>query len=118
MNRHGVVAMVILLVACGPPATDASEPTEVVEEVPGPAEPGPDPTRVKVVTDDGKVFERIVETPLGSLDRPMSFDDCAAKFQDCASSRTSVFLMAFSVKLSKPIRLPTMADATPQGMLN
>ncbi|HSW38272.1 MAG TPA: MmgE/PrpD family protein [Acidobacteriota bacterium] len=45
---------------------------------------GPEPTRVKVTTNDGKTFVNLVENPLGSLDRPMSFDDCAAKFSDCA----------------------------------
>lgn len=48
--------------------------------------PGPAPTRVKVVTTDGKTFTRIVENPLGSLERPMSFEDCARKFSDCAKS--------------------------------
>jgi 2-methylcitrate dehydratase PrpD len=46
--------------------------------------PGPEPTRVKVITKDGKTFEKIVENPLGSLERPMSFEDCARKFSDCA----------------------------------
>jgi 2-methylcitrate dehydratase PrpD len=48
--------------------------------------PGPEPTRVKVVTRDGKVFVKVVENPLGSLERPMSFEDCARKFADCAKS--------------------------------
>jgi 2-methylcitrate dehydratase PrpD len=46
--------------------------------------PGPEPTRVKVITRDGKVFSKVVENPLGSLERPMSFEDCARKFADCA----------------------------------
>jgi 2-methylcitrate dehydratase PrpD len=46
--------------------------------------PGPEPTRVKVVTTDGKAFVKVVEHPLGSLERPMSFEDCARKFADCA----------------------------------
>jgi 2-methylcitrate dehydratase PrpD len=46
--------------------------------------PGPEPTRVKIVTNDGKTFAKVVENPLGSLERPMSFDDCARKFRDCA----------------------------------
>lgn len=53
------------------------------------SKPGPDPTRVKVITKDGKTFERVVETPLGSLDRPMSYEDCARKFEDCAKSLDS-----------------------------
>jgi 2-methylcitrate dehydratase PrpD len=46
--------------------------------------PGPEPTRVKVITNDGKAFVKVVENPLGSLERPMSFEDCARKFNDCA----------------------------------
>jgi len=48
--------------------------------------PGPEPTRVKVITTDGKTLTKVVENPLGSLERPMSFDDCARKFGDCAAS--------------------------------
>jgi 2-methylcitrate dehydratase PrpD len=47
--------------------------------------PGPEPTRVKVMTNDGKAFVKVVENPLGSLERPMSFEDCARKFRDCAN---------------------------------
>ncbi|MBN2241787.1 MAG: MmgE/PrpD family protein [Acidobacteria bacterium] len=50
------------------------------------SKPGPDPTRIKIITHDGNVFEKVVHTPLGSLDRPMSYDDCANKFRDCAKS--------------------------------
>jgi len=50
------------------------------------SKPGPDPTRVKVTTKDGKVFEKVVQVPLGSLERPMSYDDCAKKFRDCAKN--------------------------------
>lgn len=46
--------------------------------------PGPEPTRVTVLTRDGKSFAKVVENPLGSLERPMSFDDCSRKFRDCA----------------------------------
>jgi 2-methylcitrate dehydratase PrpD len=48
--------------------------------------PGPEPTRVKIVTANGKEFAKVVENPLGSLERPMSFEDCARKFADCAKS--------------------------------
>ena len=48
--------------------------------------PGPEPTRVKIVTTNGKAFAKVVENPLGSLERPMSFEDCAGKFGDCARS--------------------------------
>ncbi|HTY63795.1 MAG TPA: MmgE/PrpD family protein [Acidobacteriota bacterium] len=48
--------------------------------------PGPEPTRVTVKMMDGKTHAMVVENPLGSLERPMSFDDCARKFRDCAKS--------------------------------
>ena len=48
--------------------------------------PGPEPTRVKVITRDGKTFSKVVENPLGSLERPMSFEDCSRKFSDCAKN--------------------------------
>jgi 2-methylcitrate dehydratase PrpD len=51
--------------------------------------PGPEPTRVKIITKDGKTFAKVVENPLGSLERPMSFEDCAKKFRDCAKSLDS-----------------------------
>jgi 2-methylcitrate dehydratase PrpD len=41
---------------------------------------------VKIITKDGKAFVQVVENPLGSLERPMSFEDCARKFRDCAKS--------------------------------
>ena len=53
------------------------------------SKPGPDPTRVKVIMNDRKIFEKVVYTPLGSLDRPMSFEDCARKFADCAKDLDS-----------------------------
>ena len=42
------------------------------------------PTRVKITTKQGEVYSKQVEDPLGSLQRPMSFNDCAKKFRDCA----------------------------------
>jgi 2-methylcitrate dehydratase PrpD len=43
-----------------------------------------EPTRVEITTNDGRTLSRIVENPLGSPERPLSFDDCARKFKDCA----------------------------------
>lgn len=45
-----------------------------------------DPTRVEVLMKQGGGYARQVEDPLGSLQRPMSFDDCARKFTDCAGN--------------------------------
>ena len=43
-----------------------------------------EPTRVEITTKEGNVCSKEVTGPLGSLERPMSFDDCARKFKDCA----------------------------------
>jgi 2-methylcitrate dehydratase PrpD len=43
-----------------------------------------EPTRVEITTKPGKSYTQEVEEPLGSLERPMSFGDCAKKFRDCA----------------------------------
>ncbi len=51
--------------------------------------PGPEPTRVKIITHEGKTFTKVVANPLGSLERPMSFEDCARKFADCAKGLDS-----------------------------
>jgi len=45
-----------------------------------------DPTRVDIRTVQGKMYSKQIEDPLGSLERPMSFDDCAKKFRDCAKN--------------------------------
>lgn len=45
-----------------------------------------DPTRVELTLRSGTVLSQEVEHPLGSIQRPMSFDDCAAKFRDCAKA--------------------------------
>jgi 2-methylcitrate dehydratase PrpD len=45
-----------------------------------------EPTRVNLTTKQGVVYTKEVEEPLGSLERPMSFDDCARKFRDCAKN--------------------------------
>ena len=36
------------------------------------------------MTEEGSTYSKEVEHPLGSPERPMSFDDCARKFKDCA----------------------------------
>ena len=43
-----------------------------------------EPTRVEITTKEGSVYSKEVAHPLGSLERPMTFDDCARKFRDCA----------------------------------
>ncbi len=43
-----------------------------------------EPTRVEITMNDGRTFSKVVEHPMGSPERPLSFDDCARKFRDCA----------------------------------
>jgi 2-methylcitrate dehydratase PrpD len=44
------------------------------------------PARVEITTKQGERYFRQVNDPLGSLERPMSFNDCAEKFRDCVGS--------------------------------
>lgn len=41
--------------------------------------------KVEVTTKSGQVFVNRVDYPLGSPERPMTFDDCARKFRGCAA---------------------------------
>jgi 2-methylcitrate dehydratase PrpD len=43
-----------------------------------------EPTRVEITTSEGHSLSKVVEHPLGSLERPMTFEDCSRKFRDCA----------------------------------
>jgi len=43
------------------------------------------PGKVEIKLKSGQVYSKQVDHPLGSPERPMSFDDCARKFRDCAS---------------------------------
>jgi 2-methylcitrate dehydratase PrpD len=43
------------------------------------------PGKLEIITKGGKVSSKQVDNPLGSPERPMSFDDCARKFRDCSS---------------------------------
>lgn len=44
---------------------------------------GIEPTRVTIVTRDGDVASEVEPNPLGSLCRPMSFEECVEKFYSC-----------------------------------
>jgi 2-methylcitrate dehydratase PrpD len=45
---------------------------------------GVGPGRVTIILQDGNEYSELVEHCLGSVERPMSFADCAAKFRECA----------------------------------
>jgi 2-methylcitrate dehydratase PrpD len=47
---------------------------------------GVGPGRVKIVMNDGTEYVEEVKQHLGSVERPMTFEDCANKFRDCAPS--------------------------------
>jgi 2-methylcitrate dehydratase PrpD len=43
------------------------------------------PGKLKIITKSGQAYSKQVDDPLGSPERPMSFDDCKKKFRDCSS---------------------------------
>jgi 2-methylcitrate dehydratase PrpD len=43
-----------------------------------------EPTRIEIITSKGENYSKVVEHPLGSLERPMTLEDCSRKFRDCA----------------------------------
>ena len=64
---------------------------ETAAKVTGVLEPsmnrhGVGPGRLVVKMNDGTEYDEWIEHCLGSLERPMKFDDCVTKFRDCAGS--------------------------------
>jgi 2-methylcitrate dehydratase PrpD len=49
------------------------------------------PGKLDVAMKNGEVYSKQVNDPLGSPERPMSFDDCARKFRDCLSHSPNDF---------------------------
>jgi 2-methylcitrate dehydratase PrpD len=47
---------------------------------------GVGPGRVCIKLNDGTEYSELVEHCLGSIERPMTFDDCGAKFKQCAKT--------------------------------
>jgi 2-methylcitrate dehydratase PrpD len=45
-----------------------------------------EPTRVEITTKGGNIFSKVIEHPLGSPERPMTYDDVARKFRGCANT--------------------------------
>jgi 2-methylcitrate dehydratase PrpD len=43
------------------------------------------PAKLEIRMKNGQAYSKQVDDPLGSPERPMSFDDCAKKFRDCSS---------------------------------
>ncbi len=46
---------------------------------------GIEPAKVTVIMNNGDNFSEQVNTPLGGPNRPMSFEDCIRKFEDCVA---------------------------------
>ncbi len=72
--------------------------------------PGPEPTRVKVTTTDGSVLAKVVDSPLGSLERPMSFHDCANKFRDCSKGMDPERIESIITKVGELEQLRNMQE--------
>jgi 2-methylcitrate dehydratase PrpD len=74
---------------------------------------GVGPGRVKIVMKDGTEYTEEVEHCLGSVERPMTFDDCAAKFRECAAGSIKPLPAATVDKVIDMIgRLEKLDDAT------
>ena len=52
---------------------------------------GDEPAKVRVITKDGRTLSAVVGHPLGSPERPISFEECVEKFKSClAFSRMKI----------------------------
>ncbi|MCJ7605795.1 MAG: MmgE/PrpD family protein [Dehalococcoidales bacterium] len=71
---------------------------------------GVGPGRLKIIMDDGTTYEEYVEHCLGSVERPMTFEDCTRKFRECAAGTLSAETMDTAIDLIS--RLETLDDAT------
>jgi 2-methylcitrate dehydratase PrpD len=71
------------------------------------------PARVIVVMQDGQEFQEEVEHCLGSVERPMTFEDCANKFRECAPLSIKPVAAAEVEKVIEMVRhLDELPDAT------
>jgi 2-methylcitrate dehydratase PrpD len=71
------------------------------------------PGRVKIVTVDGRTFERVGQNVPGSVEAPMDWDDLIRKFTDCASFGVKAKSAEQIGVVHQMVRnLETMDDAT------
>jgi 2-methylcitrate dehydratase PrpD len=74
---------------------------------------GVGPGRVKIVMNDGTEYTEEVKHHLGSVERPMTFEDCATKFRDCAASSVKPLPGATVDRVIDMVwRLESLDDAT------
>ena len=73
---------------------------------------GVGPSTVAVTMKDGKTYTEHVEYCLGSVERPMSLDDVAKKFRECAPSAVKPLKKAAVEKVIDMVgRLEELEDA-------
>lgn len=74
---------------------------------------GVGPGGVMLMMEDGKTYTEEVEQCLGSVERPMTFDDVVKKFRECAACALKPLPSAKVEKIIKLVsRLETLSDAT------
>jgi 2-methylcitrate dehydratase PrpD len=74
---------------------------------------GVGPGKVTIVTSDGIEYSEEVEYFLGSIEKPMTFDDCATKFKECAACSLKPLTSRTVNRIIKLVRqLETLNDAT------
>ncbi len=74
---------------------------------------GVGPGRIEIVMADGTVYTEEITHCLGSIERPMTFDDIAAKFRECAAGARKPLPAKTIEKVIVSIsNLETLADAT------
>ncbi len=84
-----------------------------VEHDPSMTRHGVGPAKLRITLKDGTTFIREVEHCLGSPERPMTFDDIAAKFRGCAPGFVKPLSDEIVEKTIQDIsRLETLEDAT------
>jgi len=74
---------------------------------------GVGPARVSIKMKNGAEYTEFVEFCLGSVERPMTFADCASKFRECYPSSVKALSAETAEKVIEMIRhLEDVKDAT------
>ncbi|OGO31159.1 MAG: hypothetical protein A2Z29_03245 [Chloroflexi bacterium RBG_16_56_11] len=74
---------------------------------------GVGPGGVVITMQDGTAYREEVEHCLGSIERPMTFDDCVRKFRDCAPASVKALPAGAVDNIIEMVeRLETLDDAT------
>jgi 2-methylcitrate dehydratase PrpD len=99
-------------------AIKSEEILAVSQKVTGQLDPalsrhGVGPGRVTLLMEDGTSYTEEVEHCLGSVERPMTFEDCASKFRECApNSVNPPDNSKIEVVIESIRKLETLKDAT------